>query len=251
MCDQWMPAITLKLTAEEFHQLPQNPAYRYEYGDGLAYLTPRSKHYHAVFDLEAWAAFTGPLDQSECEVKPATAAAVLSLAPLFAGAFFNLQPFGCLDDDTRLEAARQSLERTVSGGDGPWIPQASFVAHAENNVIGAILITLLPLGDPCEWDTYYWTEPPPENAVERRLGKPHLTWIFVAPLHAGLGVGTALLGAAARELLSLGFTELLSTFISGNDSSLLWHWRNGFRLLSYPGSRRLLRQRWAPTARSD
>ena len=62
--------------------------------------------------------------------------------------------------------------------------------------------------------------------------------MFVSPLDAGRGVGTALLNAAARELLALGYTELASTFLLGNESSMLWHWRNGFRLLQYPGSRR-------------
>ena len=105
-------------------------------------------------------------------------------------------------------------------------------------------ITLLPEGDPCDWDSYYWHRPPPADCLERCLGRPHLTWIFVLPLHAGQGVGTALLAAAVRELLALGYTELASTFMIGNDSSMLWHWRNGFRLLAYPGSRRLMRMRW-------
>ena len=62
--------------------------------------------------------------------------------------------------------------------------------------------------------------------------------MFVAPLSAGRGVGTALLHAAVRELLALGFTELASTFLLGNDSSMLWHWRAGFRLLTHSASRR-------------
>jgi hypothetical protein len=36
----------------------------------------------------------------------------------------------------------------------------------------------------------------------------------------------------------MGFTHLASTFLLGNDSSMLWHWRNGFQLAGYPGSRR-------------
>ena len=39
-----------------------------------------------------------------------------------------------------------------------------------------------------------------------------------------------------RELLAMGYKELASTFLIGNDSSMLWHWRSGFRLLAYPGS---------------
>jgi L-amino acid N-acyltransferase YncA len=57
------------------------------------------------------------------------------------------------------------------------------------------------------------------------------------------GVGSALLAAAVRELLALGFPRLFSTFLLGNESSLLWHWRNGFQLLSSPYSLRRMRQR--------
>jgi hypothetical protein len=103
-------------------------------------------------------------------------------------------------------------------------------------------VTLLPPGDPCAWDSYSWPGPPPEDSIARRLGRPHLTWIFAA--RAGQGTGTALLAAAVRGLLGLGYTELASTFLLGNESSMLWHWRNGFRLLPYPGSWRALQQRW-------
>jgi L-amino acid N-acyltransferase YncA len=68
-----------------------------------------------------------------------------------------------------------------------------------------------------------------------------LTWIFVSPQRAGHGVGTALLAAAVGALRTMGYTELVSTFLRGNDSSMLWHWRNGFELLAYPGSPRRVR----------
>ena len=77
---------------------------------------------------------------------------------LFAGAFRYVQPYGCLDDNTRLEAARDALERTRTAGDGPWIERASFVATIEEKPVGAILITLLPEGDPCDWESYHWIE---------------------------------------------------------------------------------------------
>ena len=53
----------------------------------------------------------------------------------------------------------------------------------------------------------------------------------------------SLLACAARGLIELGYTELLSSFILGNTSSMLWHWRNGFQLLPYSGSRRGFRDR--------
>jgi GNAT superfamily N-acetyltransferase len=239
MCDAWMPSLQLPLTLEQFHQLPRNPAYKYEYLNGQVHLTPRGKHYHALLDLDA--------------IKPAEAAGLRrleaedweELVPLFAGAFRATQPFGSLDDATRLDAAGKCLERTRSGGDGPWIEPASFVARDGAHVVGAILLTLLPDGDPSDWDSYYWRGPPPADWLERRLGRPHLTWIFVGPLHRGDGIGTAMLTAAGLALRTLGYTQLASTFLLGNELSMLWHWRNGFRLLPYPGSPREMRKRWA------
>ena len=63
------------------------------------------------------------------------------------------------------------------------------------------------------------------------------------PLYAGNGTGTALLASAVNSLHRMGFKQLLTTFMLGNTSSMLWHWRNGFRLLPYPASRRLTKQR--------
>ena len=238
MCDEWMPPLQLPVTIEQFRQLPRNSAYKYEYLNDTAYLSPQPKHYHALLEMRPV-----KVDESVA-VYPLKADELASLDRLFAEAFRSIQPYGSLDDKTRLEAACQALDRTRSGGDGPWIEQASFVAKMETRPVGAILITLLPEGDPCDWESYHWADAVPEKCIERRLGRPHLTWVFVAPLEKGRGTGTALLAASVRELLALGFTQLLSTFMTGNDSSMLWHWRNGFQLLPYPGSYRLMRQRW-------
>jgi GNAT superfamily N-acetyltransferase len=238
MCDEWMPAIQLPVTMEEFRRLPRNAAYKYEYLNKTAYLSPRPKYYHAVLELSSME------HEDSVQICPLKAGELACLDRLFADAFRYIQPYGCLDDDTRLEAARQALERTRTGVDGPWIEQASFVARSEEKPVGAILITLLPEGDPCDGTSYHWTTAPPAQCIERRLGQPHLTWIFVSSLKRGQGTGTALLAASVRALLALGYTQLFSTFLAGNDSSMLWHWRNGFRLLPHPASYRLMRQRW-------
>ena len=71
-----------------------------------------------------------------------------------------------------------------------------------------------------------------------------MTWVFVGPDCAGEGVGSVLLAAAASALQQMGYRQLLSTFLLGNESSALWHWRNGFRLLPYPFSKRRMRELW-------
>ena len=51
-----------------------------------------------------------------------------------------------------------------------------------------------------------------------------------------------LLRVESNWLDPAGYKELASTFLLGNESSTLWHWRMGFRLLAYPGSMRLIRE---------
>jgi GNAT superfamily N-acetyltransferase len=238
MCDEWMPRLELPITFEQFQQLPRNAAYKYEYFDGTAWLNPRPRYYHALLDLASLA--DRPLEgvSRTTALRPVQAADWEDLAPLFAAAFDRQQPFSGLEDKRRIAAARRSLLHTRCGGDGPWIEAASFVATESDGgqEIGGILVTLLPDADPTGWGSFHWKEPPPPDVLARRVGRPHLTWIFVSPFFAGQGIGTLLLSAAVRALLALGYTQLASTFLMGNDSSMLWHWRNGFRLLAYPGS---------------
>ncbi len=244
MCDEWMPTVELPLTWEQFHQLPRNAGYKYEYLEGKALLTPRAKHYHALLDLRLFRP-SGQEPEPEVTLRPMIVDDFLPLEVPFKAAFHRIQPFGSLDDAMQREAAHQCLQRTRIGGDGPWIEQASFVAlNPEGEPCGAILITLLPAGEPDEWDSYYWHTPPPADSIAQRRGRPHLTWIFVAPRSAGYSVGSALLAAAVQALVGLRYDQLATTFMLGNESSMLWHWRNGFQLLSYPGSRRRVRERY-------
>jgi GNAT superfamily N-acetyltransferase len=239
MCDEWMDGLQLPLTIEQFHRLPRNAAYKYEYLDGAAYLSPRPKFFHALLDLPPLADQPLP-NAAAVGLRPLRTGDWDELATLFSAAFRAVVPFGGLEDGPRRNAARKSLHFTRDGGDGPRIDRASFVAEDGENArpVGALLTTLLPDEDPSDWRAFHWKDPPPADCLERRLGRPHLTWVFVSPLETGRGVATALLNAAVRELLAMGYDRLASTFLLGNDASLLWHWRCGFRLASYPGSRR-------------
>jgi GNAT superfamily N-acetyltransferase len=237
MCDEWMPCLELHLSPRQFRELPRQAAYSYSYYDGVAWLSPRPRFYHALLDLKNLPAPPSPV--GFFEVRPLVREDWEVLPSVFSAAFAGQLPFSGIDDDTRLRASRQSLEQTRRGGDGPYIAAAGFVGLGPGGqLIGGVLPTLLPDADPSEWDSYCWPEPPPADALEQGIGRPHLTWIFVIPGSVGRGVGTALLHAAAGALLRLGYTQLASTFLVGNDSSMLWHWRNGFQLLSHPGSRR-------------
>lgn len=254
MIEKWYSTIELPLTFEQFERLPQNRAYKYEYFDGQAWLSPRPQSHHAVLDL---ASFNHPIPEmatdEEVAVRPLAAEEWDQLPPLFAAAFRRVQPFASLPDKVRLEAAQECLRNTRAGGEGPVISATSLVAvrQTDGAIIGALLTTLAPPGESAQWHSWRWNTPPPPDAITQRMGRPHLTWIFVGPWHARLGVGTALLDAAVQALLGLGYSQLASTFLVGNESSTLWHWRVGFRLLPYPGSMRTVRQQATSERRDD
>ena len=248
MLDRWFSMIKLPLSLKQFHQLPQNPAYKYEYINKVAWLSPRPKFYSARLVLRPqFAAAPQTVDAQEViGFRHFEKEDWSRLTHLFAGAFSRVQPYASLSDRRRLESARACLKFTREGGDGPIISPACHVAFSTEHkgCLGAIFVTLIPMIDLDEFWSMRWKTPPPPDCIERGLGRPHLTWIFVGPLHAGHGIGSALLAHATRGLLDLGYTELISSFLLGNTSSMLWHWRNGFELLPYVGSPRAMRARW-------
>ena len=228
MMHEWFSAIELPINWQQFRQLPRNPAYKYEYFDGRAWLSPRPKSCHATVDLRA---FARPIAEMATDdplvIRPLQAADWPRLPKLFSAAFHRVQPFASLTDDDRLAAAEDCLARTQAAGEGPLVGEACLVAAraADDMLAGANLITL-----------------PPAEDIEQAPGLPHLTWIFVGPMCARQGIGMALLDMAVQALLRLGYTELASTFLVGNESSMLWHWRAGFKLLEQPWSMRAIRR---------
>lgn len=234
MTDHWLSPLRLAVDADQFRLLPRNPAFHYELAGGEAWISPRPRYYHAILDLSD-ADFA---DAADVPVRPLTDADWDALPGLFLRSFAAHQPFTGIAPDRRPGVAAEAMALTRSGGDGPLIGRACCVSWEDGRLLGAALVTLLPPGDPEEFDTYSWGGTPAPDAVERCDGWPHLTWILVDPDEARLGVGTALLAGICRELRAMGFNDLLSTFLLGNDVSVLWHWRRGFRLLRYPGSYR-------------
>src|SRR6266536_3567517 len=166
MSAEFFRSIKLALPIEQYRQLPRNAAFKYELIDGETWLTPRPRWYHAVLELKP---FNVPASAGEdFLLRPLELADWDDLPRLFAAAFRTIQPFGSLDEDERLGAARHCLERTRSGSDGPLIGQACFVARAraEQHACGAILLTLVrdvDLTDPDE--RCLWGEPPPADAI--------------------------------------------------------------------------------------
>lgn len=245
MLDRWYQRLDFAVPIETFERLPEHPAFKYEYWDGEAHLTPRPKIYHALLEVAP-----RPIPETaripfgeEITTRGFEAHDWDELPELMGFAFHRMPPFGQLGKEDRVKAARDCLAHTRNGGDGAFVPAASFVAGAGGEAIGAILITIQYAGNLETFDDPYWNKPVPADAWERRWGRPHITWAFVNPWCARHGIGSALLAHSVNALHAHGYRELASTFQLGNDSSTLWHWSNGFRLLSYLVSPRNYKRR--------
>jgi|SRR5271165_1798355 len=238
MSEEWMPPLQLSLSEEESRRLPRHPAYQYDYIHGTLFLTPRPKYFHGVLEFSRQQSPPENELAADLHIRQIEADDRTSLPAVFASAFETAQPFSGLDPADRLRAATAALEKTWVNGDGPVVTEACFSAiYPHKRVpLAAILITLVPGGDPSIRESYRWPEPRP--SINPMAAQPHLTWIFVAPVWKYRGIASLLLDRAVKVLLGMGYASLWSTFLVGNDASALWHWRNGFTLAPYPYSKR-------------
>jgi GNAT superfamily N-acetyltransferase len=222
--ERWYPYFRLPISIEQFHTLPRNSAYRYEFFDGVAHLSARPKCYHCGIEIDALA--KPELVPLDWKASPGVRAFAESDWPLlpepFSHAMHAMLPFAALDDEKRLEASLDCLQQVRDGKEGPLIPEACFVAVDENDghILGGALVTLWQLN---EFDFAEWQ-------VETL---PHLTWIFVLPMLQRHGIGSLLLWHVLAALRAQGYPRLASTFLLGNDASAMWHWRHGFQLAGY------------------
>lgn len=208
------PVLEFPLSFEEWDRLPRNPAYKYEYFDGRAVLSPRPWTRSAVLELDSWQ----PVRLRRAPtLRPLVPGDWDRLPDLFASAFLRELPFSVLPEAGARDLAERVLDFTRMGGDGEVLVEACIVAEDEEGPTGAALVTLVP---PRQVDL--------EGESPGLL--PHLTWIFVSAWEKRRGCGTALLGAVIERLRADGYRRLVSTFLVGS-SSALWHWQNGFRML--------------------
>ena len=238
MGDQWMLPRTIRISSEDLRLVPLHANWRHEaQPDGkTALLLPRPRFGHALLNLKRWRC-PGPVNS--VALRSWNAADPMDLAPLFVESFGQLEPLAGLMDSERLAAAKEALFDGWEGKEGP-VSRASVVAMEENGqAVGGVLITLLPGGNLDGPGAWRWLEPPPLGLEAMGMGLPHLTWIFVAEKRQHCGVGAALLSHAIHTLGQAGYSQLATTFLTGNHASALWHWRMGFELMSWPNSPRL------------
>lgn len=238
MLNDWFTDLSFVTDWEAFRKLPRHPAYRYEFKDGRCWISGRPVFYHAKGDLNCLLESTSGQRENPWVISPIEHADWSELVHLFANAFSRSVPFIHLTEEKQLAAAKALLQRTQNGEDGPLVDDASYVIRnpQSHEPLGAFLVTLVPSSDFMHFEPEPWSQQPPVDAVEIGWGRPHLTWIFIDPHVARQGLGEALLRSSAPRLCDLGYETLVSTFLSGNQASTLWHWKMGFQLLSHVSS---------------
>lgn len=202
--DAYFRLCRLAIARDQLESLPRPAGYKVEYVDGEAWITPTAACVTPVLRLSGEMGLPAREDVRRLGVDDWEA-----LGPIFVVAFRRVAPFASLGEGEAEAALHECLHATRAGEDGPLVEPACLVATRPDGLAGGLITTMI-----------------------RRGGRevPHLTWIFVRPLERRRGVASALLRAAADELLALGYDELASTSLIANVPSLLWHWRQGFRL---------------------
>ena len=160
MLDRWFSTIKLPISWKQFKQLPQNPAYKYEYFDKTAWLSPRPKFQRARLELrsrEESLPLEVDAEETLC-IRRFEERDWPRLSRPFARAFARVQPFASLSERRQLDAARDCLKFTREGGDGPMIIPACHVAISKEggHHVGAILLTLVPEIDPDDFGSMRW-----------------------------------------------------------------------------------------------
>ena len=211
MLQDWLRMTEVGLTIEEWWRLPRNAAYKYEYVDGKAQITPRPLCVDVVLDLEGFR--KGGDRVKELEVRQLRKGDWADLPKVMAGAFAHVAPFGTMTDAELEEAVADCLRVTREGGDGELLRGACVVGCDRHcPIAGAALVTLR------------------HGETTRRAKTPLLTWIFVNPWMKRRGVGEAMLADVVQRLREMGHGQMESVVCTGNSSSMAWHWREGFVL---------------------
>ena len=246
MLDDWFTTIKLPLSGRQFHQLPQNPAYKYEYLDKTAWLSPRPKF--SSVRLSLGHETRRHLGKSTIKSRLAFAGWETRLAPTLAPFRRGVPPGPAVREPERSAPARGGaclLEadplRTRWTHDRTCLPRG--LRHGARTSRGCdprdvdpddrprrVLELSMEITTTAGLRRAAARQAAPDLDLRRPMARPPRYWLRTP-------------GSRIRSLLELGYTELISSFILGNTSSMLWHWRSGFELLPYMGSLQAFRSR--------
>jgi GNAT superfamily N-acetyltransferase len=235
--DRWFRPVRVAMSFDSFERLPWHPAYKFEYWEGQLRISPRWQSHSVFLELTPPETRLSVNDLGLVTIRPLISSDWEALSEPLSEAFEDIPPLGMLGSRRRFWAARDWLQSTREGSEGPPIESACVVAVDREDstaLVGALLVTLMT-----GWARSMYSGqrlrvlPPPAEDLVAGGEQPQISWVFVRPRASDRGVGTAMLASATRSLWELGYRELASAIHRGNDASIGWHWRNGFRLLPH------------------
>lgn len=199
-----MKSRRVRMSQEEFHQLPFSLVWKQEYLNGCLVHTPRGVIVHATIPIAP------RLVESPASLRPTKEADERALLPLFKDAFQDTFEFCDYSKKRFAESAKQCLHHFFHGPFHLPLP-ASRVAVAPSGApeagkpIGAALV------------------------LKQDEGWALLDMIFVKPAWYRHGLASALAAAALTALHELGgYRTLVSRYHLGNEPSCAWHHHFGF-----------------------
>ncbi|MGN6369192.1 MAG: GNAT family N-acetyltransferase [Phycisphaerae bacterium] len=206
----WMRMIEMPMGIEDWRRLPRNAAYKYEYIEGQAQISPEPVSFDVVLRFERFRPVVArDLRRSDVRVRRLEDRDWEALPGLMARAFVGVAPFATLSGEELEAVAKESIADTRNGCDGESVPSACVVAEDDKDeLIGAALVTL--------------------RKVQSGPQVPLLTWTFVDRWERRRGVAEQLLGCVVGACAELGYVQIESVVCSGNHASMIWHWREGF-----------------------
>ena len=233
MLEDWFQTLEFPMSLAKWRCLPRNAAYKYEYIEGQAQITPEPPGVDVVLELKSFAP-TPPDDGEKWTVRPLTAGDWELLPDVMAAAFARVAPFATFSDHELGPVAADCIAATRAGKDGSLLPEACMAllndsaAATGEPLVGAAIVTVRP-----------------GETIDGPL-VPLLTWIFVNPWVKRRGGGVALLWATVAALRSLSHSHLESVVCPGNHATIMWHWKMGFAM--GPTIRDKVRRRFAQAA---
>ena len=117
-----------RMGLHRWHYLPRHPAYKYEYLNGKAWITPRPRSVDSLLDFANWRGVR-PLSEDDrlsretIRIRPMTDDDWEPLREIFYLAFQNEEPFKSLSRRRAKLMVDACLDFTRRGGDEPLIPE--------------------------------------------------------------------------------------------------------------------------------
>lgn len=191
----------LKMTVEEFRQLPPRLGWKHEYYDGEAHLSPRCQVVSCSVAV-APRPFSSPY-----RLLPIAAEDAEPLTAAYLAAFGDTVEYCDWGPEDTESSARRSISGYYAGSRGTPLPasrKAMPSAIDDPRILGVALV------------------------VEHEPGEALLDLLLVVPAAQRRGVATALVSEVLTQLLAAGVKTLHSRYLLANEASRAWHHGFGF-----------------------